>query len=281
MSLLRNNLSNKILFQLTKSIIKRNKRFKDIHKGESCYIFGNGASIKNFDLEQFNNRIVIACGLLFLHKDFKKLNTKYYYTGHPFFYYPYWINPYSLSIEKNVLGSIYKSKIYEHREIEYFVSLTNYLGLRGKNINYLYHYDEPFNIKEGWDFSGKFSFMESALSGMLALAYYMGFQDIILVGCDYASTPKVNGHFYEYGKRPLNNKVSDIYAEKPLLAINEYVNLRTVTINDDFKGDLVEAISYRALMGRKLNYKENNEIIESSELLALDKPNMNYRIFSE
>ena len=280
MSLIRNNLSNRILFQLTKSIIKRNKRFKDIHKGESCYIFGNGASIKYFDLEQFDNRIVIACGLLFLHKDFKKLNTKYYFTGHPFFYYPYWTNPYSHSLEKNLLGSIYKSKIYEYRDIEYFVSLTNFLGLRGKNINYLYHYDEPFDSKVGWDLSGKYRFMESALSGMLGIAYYMGFRDIILVGCDYAATPKMGGHFYEHGKMALNDK-KFIYTEKPLLAINEYVNLRTVTINDDFKGDLVEAISYRALMGRKLNYKENNEIIESSELLALDKTNMNYRIFSE
>ena len=280
MSLLRNNLSNKILFQLTKSIIKRNKRFKDIHKGESCYIFGNGSSIKYFDLEQFSDRVSIGCGILFMHNDFKKLNTKYYYTGHPLFYYPYWRNNYSHSLEKNVLGSIYKSKIYEHSDIEYFISLTNYLGLRGKNINYLYHYDEPFNGKEGWDFSGKFTFMESALSGMLGIASYMGFKDIILVGCDHAASPKMRGHFYEYGKENINNK-KFIYTEKPLLAINEYVNLRTVTINDDFKGDLVEAISYRALMGRKLNYKENNEIIESSELLALDKTNMNYRIFSE
>ena len=280
MSFLRNNLSNKILFEATKNILTRNERFRDIHKGESCYIFGNGASIKYFDIEQFNDRITIGCGLLFLHKDFKKLNTKYYYTGHPFFYYPYWTNPYSKSIERNTLGSIYKSNIFEHRDIEYFVSLTNYLGLRGKNINYLYHYDKVFTIKEGSDLTGKYTFMDSALTGMLGIAVYMGFETITLVGCDYASTPKMSGHFYEYGKRKLNDK-KFIYSEKPLLAINECVNLRTVTINDDFTGDIVNEIDYKTLMKQELNYSENNEIIDSSALIALDKTNMNYRIFSE
>lgn len=280
MSFLRNNLSNKILFEATKSILARNERFKDIHKGESCYIFGNGASIKYFDLEQFNDRITIGCGLLFLHKDFKKLNTRYYYTGHPFFYYPFWVNPYSLSFEKNILGSIYKSDIFSHQNIEYFVSLTNFLGLYGKNINYLYHYDETISSFEGTDLSKRFTFMESALSAMLGIAVYMGFKDIILVGCDYASSPKMNGHFYEYGNRPLT-KHKHIYTEKPLLAINEYVNLRTVTINDGFTGDIVNEVEYKTLMKQELNYSENNEIIDSSALIALDETNMNYRIFSE
>ena len=148
-------------------------------------------------------------------------------------------------------------------------------------IHYLHHFGIKDFKPNKIDPSKEFSLLFGSLFSMLGLATYMGFSKFYLIGMDYLYSNPKNGHFYEYGKRPLNNKVSDIYAEKPLLAINEYVNLRTVTINDDFKGDLVEAISYRALMGRKLNYKENNEIIETSELLALDKPNMNYRIFSE
>ena len=280
MSFLRNNLSNGILFQLTKSIIKRNKRFKDIHKGESCYIFGNGASIKYFDLEQFSDRVSIGCGILFMHKDFKKLNTKYYYTGHPFFYYPYWTNPYSLLFEKNVLGSIYKSKIYEHSDIEYFISLTNYLGLRGKNINYLYHYDEPFNIKEGWDLSNKFTFSEGALASMIGMALFMGFRTITLVGCDYSSKPVLWGHFYEHGKRPFR-KASEIYVEKPLYKAQEISNLQTLTISEDYRGDIAESLSYKTFTNMDTEYKENSEIISHSKLLELNKTKMEYRIFPE
>jgi hypothetical protein len=280
MSYLRGNLFNSMLFKATKSFLSSNKKFKDIHQGESCYIFGNGASIKYYDLAEFNDRVSIGCGLLFLHKDFEKLNMPYYYTSHPFFYYPAWTNPYSHSLERNVLGSIYKSNIYQNRDIEYFVSLTNYLGLTGRNINYVYHYDELITNKKCPDLSGKFTFMESALSGMLGIAVYMGFKDIILVGCDYASTPKMQGHFYEYGKWPLRDKQS-IYAEKPLAAISEIVSVRTVTINENFTGDLIKEISYKSLKKREVNYSENNKIIKSSSLNALNNTNMHYKIFSE
>ncbi len=278
MSFLRNNLTNSILFGITKKILDKNKKFQNIHHGESCYIFGNGSSLKYFDLSQFSDRVSIGCGLLFLHKDFKKLSMPYYYSGHPFFYYPFWTNPYSQALEKNILGSMYKSSVFQFKDIEYFVSLTNYLGLSGENINYVYHFDEGFTGKKGIDLSAKFTFMEGALSAMLGIACYMGFKDIVLVGCDYTSTPKMHGHFYEHGKRPIKHNES-IYCEEPLIAINEFVNIRTVTVNDEFSGDLVSEISYKALTNQEPNYNENNEIVELSKLLELKKCNMDYRIF--
>src|SRR3990167_2434038 len=102
------NYKNKIILLLSKKVLERNKKFESLHKGESCYIFGNGPSLKYFDFKKFNNKIVIGCGGLFLHRDFDKINVKYYYEGHPFFNHPYWINPYSKKIVKNVLGISYK-----------------------------------------------------------------------------------------------------------------------------------------------------------------------------
>jgi hypothetical protein len=104
------NFKNKALFSLSKKIIEKNLKFKDIHKGQSCYLFGNGSSLKYFDFKSFNDKDAIGCGALFLHKDFNLLNIKYYFEGHPFFYYPYWINPYSRKIQMNPMGKFFKKR---------------------------------------------------------------------------------------------------------------------------------------------------------------------------
>src|ERR1035437_4354265 len=113
------NFKNTILSILAKKVLERNKKFEGLHRGESCYIFGNGASIKYFDLKKLDDKIAIGCGALFLHRDFSKLNVKYYYEGHPFFYYPYWRNPYSKKLERNILGAFYKEKTLLNKGISY------------------------------------------------------------------------------------------------------------------------------------------------------------------
>ena len=36
-------------------------KFKNLHKGEACYLFGDGPSVKYFDLKQFSDKISIPC----------------------------------------------------------------------------------------------------------------------------------------------------------------------------------------------------------------------------
>ena len=65
------NIFNKILLNFFSRTLKKNTKFKDVHKGESCYIFGNGSSLKYYDLKLFNEKASIGCGALFMHKDFR------------------------------------------------------------------------------------------------------------------------------------------------------------------------------------------------------------------
>ena len=73
---MRNDLTNRILFNISERILNRNSKFHNMHRGESCYLFGNGSSLKYFDLDQFTDRPTIGCGQLFLHRDYSKLNDK-------------------------------------------------------------------------------------------------------------------------------------------------------------------------------------------------------------
>jgi len=46
------------------------KKYRNIHKNETCYIFGDGPSVKWFDYNSFGNHIGFSCGRQIFHKDF-------------------------------------------------------------------------------------------------------------------------------------------------------------------------------------------------------------------
>ena len=66
-----------ILKPISRYFLSGWSKFHNYHKGESCYIFGDGPSIKWFDLNAFTDKISIITGLLHHHKDFHNLNVKY------------------------------------------------------------------------------------------------------------------------------------------------------------------------------------------------------------
>ena len=62
---------------ITKAATSSLEKFSNRHKGETCYIFGDGPSIKWFDLRLFDDHPAICCGMIPFHKDFNKINIKY------------------------------------------------------------------------------------------------------------------------------------------------------------------------------------------------------------
>ena len=52
-------------------ILKKNERFKNLHKGQDCIIFGNGGSINYFNLSDFDSNDIEKLVLeYFLFSDF-------------------------------------------------------------------------------------------------------------------------------------------------------------------------------------------------------------------
>jgi len=163
--------------------------------------------------------------------------------------------------------------------MEYFVSLSNYFVLYGQNINYIHHFDNVSEDLTNIDLSYIFSPMTGALAGMIGQAIYMGFKDIILVGCDYTFKPKAYGHFYEYGKR--EDSSVETFSKKLLESAMSFSKIRTLTESDNYKGDIVESISYESLTSKKPSYQENYEIISDENLLKLSKLGMQYYIYDK
>ncbi len=264
------NLKNKILYNLTEKIILKNKKFKGIHKGESCYLFGNAKSLKYYDLSLFNDRISIGCNALSLHKDFSKIGISYYYEGHPFNFYKFFKDPYTSSYRRHILGDLKKQKIRENSDINFFLDVSDYPSTRGKNIFYSHHFGEKFSNYSNCSLDGFFSANQSALSGMIGMAIYFGFNKITLVGCDHLMRPRSSDHFFEYGEM-LKIIHPGFVNEEVLVAAQEFVSLEVVTPNSEYKGDLIPHVSYEDLTGKEAVYRENYEIVLDDDLITLSE----------
>ena len=49
----------KILANISKPTLSKIHKYKDFHKKESCYLIGDGISLKWFDLSLFHDRVSI------------------------------------------------------------------------------------------------------------------------------------------------------------------------------------------------------------------------------
>ncbi len=265
---------------IVKKILKKNIIFKDKFHDQECYLFGNGASLKKFDLKNFSDKKSIICGWMFLHKDFKFLNVISDIEMHPAIFFPFWKNPYTKSIEFNYVNYIFKKKERVLKSNYFITSLTNFLGLtKYKNINYVYHYGlKKFN-KEFIDPLQKFSLMENSLYAMIGIASFMGFKKIYLVGMDYLLDSPVRGHFYE-------NYETIISPKKNVSDNNKYffdffskkIKFTFISSTNNISS-FFDTISYENFFKKKkLNYK-NNHILSLDDLKLLDKTNLRYKIF--
>ena len=258
----------KLSSSLFHRILQKNEPFKNIHKDETCYIIGNGASLKNMDLSAFSNHITIGVNNLFLHNDFQKLDVRYYVHFGPYVLYPYWPNPYTKKIQENILGKLFKKSFSQYPQVNLFVSITNILGSNLSNIYYLYHFGHREPDVRHCDISGTFSFMAGGLNGAIGLAINMGFRKAILVGCDYVFTPICHGHFYGLGPGRRGDEVKNVY-EKLFNEVEGAIELSVIT--DVGVSKWLPSQTYKELTGKNLKYHENNEIIKKEYLDILRK----------
>lgn len=263
--------TQRILYAITKPILKRNKRFIGRHQGETCYIFGNGASLKYMDLSSFSNLPTIGLNFLCLHNGFRSLDVQYYATIEPFFFYPFVKNPYTHTYQTNVLGSLFKKALRSYPEVKLFTSISNIFGVRRRNTYYLHHYGIKTPAREHLSICGEFSFMKGALYAGIGLAANLGFRKGILVGCDYIFTPCSDGHFYSAGPPARSNRFENVFKH----LFNESRDLIELSvIVDNGESRWLPYQSYESFTGKKLEYKENIEIVSRE---YLDMLNLAYK----
>jgi len=267
--------SQQLLFYLAQPLIRRNRKFENRHAGQSCYVLGNGASLKGMDLARFSDRISIGCNSLFVHQDFNQLDCRYYFLPAAFLFHRY--RKYYGSWQRNYMGDLYRKKVLAHSAVSFFTSLSNWVGLRADNLYYTHHFGS-----RAWDFGrasvdGHFSFMQGGIYAMIGLAFFMGFESITLVGCDYAFSPRYGSHFFEKG---LGQKIEDeeeIYGGDFFSDCSKVLNL-SIVVPDHIESKLMPRLEYSAYAKKPFRYRENTEIVARQDLEVLSKQGF-YNIF--
>lgn len=150
------------------------KKFKNIHKGETCFVIGNGPSMTFADLNMLHklNAYSFACNKIFL--GFEKTE---------------WRPDYFFVSDTRIIEGIDVKKIELPYKKMFF---PRYLKTRIKKGNY---YEK---IEHDWLNSDFFSTdvyegvygRETVVIDMIQFAYYMGFSKVYIIGVDFSYNMK-------------------------------------------------------------------------------------------
>ena len=252
-------------------VFKKLMKYKNIHQGDSCYIIGDGSSLKWFDLECFTDLVTIAVHKVGIHKQFKKLNAQHLLMIDPFLTYPLiqqWNIPGVHSrdpkaIKSNSCRSLYREMIKENPKVNFIASITDYPALKPFHSNVTYVSNKfPGGLGNKLDY---LKTMSGSFRASISFAIYMGFHKIYLIGFDYTFNPNGESHWYEKGKG-FNIHDRD-YEKKFIDTAKEYADIITVTL--DGKSRNLKYIRYEDLTGKAPNFRENNQLVKKAKYLDM------------
>ncbi|MBT8523608.1 hypothetical protein G6735_04690 [Polynucleobacter paneuropaeus] len=197
-------------------LLKFNQQFKNFHKGERCFILGSGHSINEQDLTLLKGRVVMTQNHFHVHRDIKIISPTYH-----------------------VLVPKYQPKDFDLDWEKWFTSMHEGLPKNTKlfmDVNSKYLIDRlnifakrTFFIKAGLsnivrkrapvDITKPIYSVPTVLTECLAIAIYMGFSEIYLLGMDldqifqlYRGDDGNNIRFY--GSSPITRNKSEINLDR-------------------------------------------------------------------
>jgi len=255
-----------LLALIAKPMLSKVHRYKDIHKGESCYLIGDGVSVKWFDLGVFSDKITIPCGLIPFHNDFNKMLVNYLVLIEPWWFYPWERDPpITGKYKSNPRQLAYREIINNHPDKDFFISLSNYPVLSSKNITYLFRGFHDDRLPDNF-IANRINCLDGSLRASISLAIYMGFEHVYLVGFDYTHVPSHFLHWYEKGEGILS--LHKDYEKDFFEIAKDFIDITTITL--DGSSDFINSITYKKHTGREPTYRENTELISERYCNILD-----------
>jgi hypothetical protein len=253
------------LAKIAHPMLAKIHKLRDAHRGESCYLMGDGISVKWFDLGAFSDKTAIPCAFIPFHRDFHKLNVHYISLQEPWWFYP-WERTTGASrrVISNPRQRAYRSVIVDNPDKTFLINLSNWPVLGRENI--IYTFDDFYDDRLSTNFITKrINSFHGSLRFSIALAIYMGFHKVYLVGYDYTHVPSRSLHWYEKGQgivMPMGD-----YNEKFFSIAREFVDITTVTLDGGAR--FINSISYESLTGKPPLYRENFELMDQRHLQIL------------
>lgn len=166
--------------------IAKNRKFKDIHKGERCFILGNGPSLNELKFSDLKSEYVFTVNQLARRPDYCQLNANYHiWSDFNFFK----VDPDRAEDLELVNTMIAVNTGDNHPECFFPVDVKpvlEELGVANKvNANYFKIHTKLYEgFHEKTDFTRLLPGLSTVVQYAILLAVYMGFSEIILLGVD-------------------------------------------------------------------------------------------------
>ena len=206
--------------------LTKNMRFVDSHKGEECFILGNGPSLKRVDLEKLQDKFVITCNMFTKVNDYKKARSNIHIVVDNIFFEKY--DEYS--IEKNNLNEMWNKICGMKVPVFVPLSVKDFIvenGLDKKtDIYYLdiirSHLPDRSGRPLKVDFTKPINSYTNVVQFGIVVAINMGFTKINLLGCDgtviysilnaAADNQEIEAHAYDNddSKQKFENQIKKI-----------------------------------------------------------------------
>ena len=255
-----------LLVSLSKPLLSKIHRYKDSHKGESCYLIGDGVSIKWFDLTAFTDKTSIPCGLIPLHCEYKKLNVEYIIQAETWWFYPLqWTTSPPIRMVRNNIQKMYRKEVIDtNPNVEFFINLSNYPALRRPNISYTFRDLNDDRLPSDF-ITRRINAFHGSLRNSILMAIYMGFDHCYLIGMDYTHLPSRSFHWYEKGMGIFVSH--DAYNKEFFEIAKEFIDITTITL--DGRSEFINSVTYKDHTKIEPIYRENIELIDDKYLKIL------------
>lgn len=177
-----------IQFPKYKGIFQKNRTLENSHKGERCFVIGNGPSVNNLNPSLLIGQDVLTVNGMVGSQLFDVLSPKFYCLIDREVY--------------KVYSDKIKDKIIKNPDTKFFLhrKLMGEIGTLD-NVFYIYGTKLPVNEKLNINLSANFNAYINVIPCCIAIAIYLGYKEIVLLGCDFSFfAVNKNLHFYESKK---------------------------------------------------------------------------------
>ncbi len=245
------------------SLLARNAKFGNIHKGERCFILGSGHSILTNDLAKLKNEIVITQNHFHSHKDIQLIHPKYHVVipkFHPSEYDKDWID-WIQEMEKTLP---HDTTYFFGSNTKNLIDAKTELSPRTYYVNTGYHAIALNHAKV--NITKRIMNVPTVITQCITIALYMGFSKIYLVGFDLDQICQLakgrdNVRFYGHSqitKNEAEKSFENSYASSGFDFFNQWMIWRQLNLLKEYaEKKNIEVIN--ATNGGMLNvYKRKN-----------------------
>ena len=254
-----------------KSVLNENTRFHNLHKGQRCFIVGNGPSLRELDLSFISDELVFTVNYFPKSPLYKVVRSNYHILMDPLIFDFTSIHKGERLQLLHQVASIEKPPIC-------FAQYNIKKRVEDSGVNKMmqfYYVNSGLGIYDGYKRKFNLTKVSPGFSNVVLyatmLAMYMGVEDIYYIGCDMTgyeqfslkAGKKVEYHVYEANAKDremMLAQVNDLRGEaffegfyhmfREYRLLNDYANKQGVHLYNATKGgvlDSIERVDYESL----------------------------------